>query len=141
MRRRLSRWLLPTFAGPVLSALLLVTLRELWTGLSLFAVVRWLTFAALAGATAVLLGGVLVLVDWVLLLFKRRLPPTGAAAWLSGAAASPLAYGLWLLLRPPLLSTPLVHALALAGALFGAALGVRLAASPRPGRGGPFRFS
>jgi hypothetical protein len=138
MKRRLAAWLVPTLVAPVLSSVLLVTVSELNAGLSFFVVMRWLALSAVAAAAAAGLSLSLILVDWALLLLRRRIPPTGARAWISGLAAPIPAYGLWLLFRPPLLSTPLTHALALAGAIVLAAIAVRLVTSLRPGR--RFRF-
>lgn len=138
VRRRLSAWLVPTLLAPALSSALLITLRELSSAAGALGVARWLALLAVSSVAAVGLSLSLLLVDWVLLLLRRRTPPAGSRAWLSGAVAPLPAYGLWLLLRPPLLSAPSTHVLAVVAALLAAALAVRLVTSPRPSR--RFRF-
>jgi hypothetical protein len=125
--------------APVLSSALAVSVHELAGASGLWSIVRWLVLVGLASIAAFGLSLCLLLVDWLLLLFRRRIPPTGRRAWLSGGIAPLPAYGLWLLFRPPLLSAPSTHALAVAGALLAAAVAVRLATNPRFER--PFRFS
>ena len=124
MKRRLRAWLVPTFVAPWATTALLVLVSELSGAAGLLGTARLLALLA---------------VDWLLLMFRRRIPPTGRRAWLSGAIAPLPAYGLWLVFRPPLLSAPSTHALAVAGALVAAAVAVRLFTSPRNGRG--MRFS
>jgi hypothetical protein len=123
--------LIPTLCGPVASTALLVTLRELFGASGLVGVARWLALLAVFSAAAAVLSLSLVLVDWTLLLLRLRVPPTGRRAWLSSALAPLPAYGVWLLLRPPLLSAPTTHAFAAAGAILVSALAVRLFTSPR----------
>jgi hypothetical protein len=138
LRKRLRAWLVPTLCGPLAATALLVTLGELFGASGFWGIARWLTLLALYSVAAVTLSLSLLLVDWVLLLFRVRVPPTGRRGWLSGAIAPLPAYGLWLLLRPPLLSAPSTHALAAAAAMVVAAIAVRLATSPRPS--GRLRF-
>jgi hypothetical protein len=126
VKRKLRSWLVPTFVAPTLSTIVLVTLRELGGSSGVFGILRWLGLLAIASVASLLLSMCLLGVDWLLLFFLRRLPPTGRRGWLSGALAPLPAYGFWLLLRPPLLSAPSTHALAVAGALLLAAVAVRL---------------
>jgi hypothetical protein len=138
LRKRLRAWLLPTLCGPVASTALLVTLGELFGASGIWGVARWLALLGLYSTAACLLSLSLLLVDWVLLLFRLRVPPTGRRGWLSAVVAPLPAYGIWLLLRPPLLSAPSTHALAAAAAILISALGVRLLFSSRPS--GRLRF-
>lgn len=138
MRKRLRAWLIPTLCGPLASTALLVTLGELFGATGFWGIARWLALLALSSAAACVLSLSLLLVDWALLLFRVRVPPTGRRGWLSGVLAPLPAYGLWLLLKPPLLSAPSTHALAAAAAILISALAVRLAISPRPS--GRLRF-
>ena len=133
LMRRLRPWLLPTFVAPPLSAALLVSVNELANGSGALGWLRWLVLVLLAGLVSFGLSITLVTVDGLLLLLRWRSPPTDRRAWIGGLAAPVPAYGAWLLLRPSLFSSPLSHALALAGALVLAAILVRLASSPRLG--------
>jgi hypothetical protein len=115
----------PTFVAPAASAIVLITLRELVGASGALGILRWLALVAIASFASLILSVCLIGVDWLLLLVVRRLPPTGRRAWLSGALAPLPAYGFWLLFRPPLLSAPSTHALAIAAALLLAAVVVR----------------
>jgi hypothetical protein len=131
VRKRLRAWLIPTLCGPLVSTALLVTFSELFGATGFWGIARWLALLALYGTAACALSLSLLLVDWLLLLTRVRVPPTGRRGWLSGALAPLPAYGIWLLLRPSLLSAPSTHALAAAAAILGAAVAVRLLTSPR----------
>jgi hypothetical protein len=130
----------PTFVAPLASAVVLVTLREIASASGVFGFLRWLALIAIAGVASLLLSVCLLGVDWLLLFFRRRLPPTGRRAWLSGALAPLPAYGFWVMFRPPWLSAPSTHAFAVAGALIAAAIVVRLMTNIRSD-GGRLRFS
>jgi hypothetical protein len=132
---RLSRWLVPTLVAPALTASVAVTVH-VW-GQS-WALLRWLGLMWIGTTAALVLSVALLLSDWVLLLIRLREPPLGKRAWLSSGVAPVVAYGLWVLLRPPLLSPPSTHALYVAGAAVAAALLVRLVTSPRRGSGTRF---
>ncbi len=139
MRRKLRAWLVPTFVAPAAVSVLIVALLTLAGASGFFGVARGLALALIAGLAGLSLSLALLAVDWLLLLFRRRVPPTGRRAWISSALAPLPTYGLWLVFRPPLLSAPSTHALAVAAALIGGALAVRLLTRPPSGRS--FRFS
>ncbi|MCA9596843.1 MAG: hypothetical protein KC776_26185 [Myxococcales bacterium] len=129
---RLGRWLWPASLGPMLGAWLLAWARTAHGGGGGWSLFGWLALgSAVAGALTVSL----VAVDFLLLLFRLRTPPTGRRGWLSSAAA-PLPFALlWQWFHPPLLSSPARHVITLAALLLSTALIVRLVASPKPGRG------
>lgn len=130
--RKLGSWLVPTVLGPIAGMVLLLIARVALGSGSALGLLGWLPVGL---GAAVALAIALLLTDVLLLALRLRLPPTGARAWLASSAAV-LPFGLcWSLLRPPLLSSPWSHVLAVAAALILAALGTRLLGSPRTSAG------
>lgn len=127
---RLRSWLLPTLFGPWLGATLFVVAHALATGAALLSVVAELVAS---GVIAIVLGGVLALVDFGLLTARLRNPPAGTRAWLSSMGAGAACVLCWRLVRPGLLSAPSSHLLAALGAVVLSAIVVRWLTSPKPG--------
>ena len=134
-RKKLANWLWPSVAAPVLGMWLTLLLRAVFLGGSKWGLVGWLP---LGTGIAAALGVTLILTDLCLVVLRQRIPPVGARAWVSGLLAPAPLLVLWDVLRPPLLSAPMHHALMLAAALILTAVPLRLLTSPKLGSG--FRF-
>src|SRR5262245_48312073 len=126
MISRLGRWLVPAFFGPLLALWLAITISVFVLGQWDPKLGKWGSWA-LARIFGTLMGGfqgvVFVLIDALLLRFRRRLLPMGGRAWLMGLAAPFLVISVWHLMPPNLavLVLPMV----------GVALLLRLLFSPR----------
>ncbi len=134
-RKKLASWLWPSVAGPIVGMWLTLLVRALVFNGSTWGLVAWLPLGTGIAAALVV---TLVLTDLCLVVLRQRIPPVGARAWISGMLAPAPLLALWEVLRPPLLSAPMHHAMMLAAALMLTAVPLRLLTSPKLGSG--FRF-